>query len=89
MNPFARMSIDFGMKMGIPDRAAREATITLYIDKDRYRSALEIPSEESITLLLVEPSGKILWRAEGPYAQDTARQLGAVIQLYFAPSASA
>ena len=89
MNPFARMSIDFGMKMGIPDRAAREATITLYIDKDRYRSALEIPSEDSITLLLVEPSGKILWRAEGPYAQDTARQLGAVIQLYFAPSASA
>lgn len=89
MNPFARMSIDFGMKMGIPDRAAREATITLYIDKNRYRSALEISSEESITLLLVEQSGKILWRAEGPFAQDTARQLGAVIQLYFASSTSA
>ncbi len=85
MNPFARMSIDFGMKMGIPDRAAREATITLYIDKDRYRRALEIPSEQTITLLLVEPSGTILWRAEGPFAQDIARQLGAVVQVYFAP----
>jgi len=89
LNPFARLSIDFGMKMGIPDRAARAATITLYVDKERYRHALEIASEQTITLLLVEPSGKICWRAEGPFVQDTARQLTAVIQRYFAPLTSA
>ncbi len=84
MNPFARISIDFGMKMGIPDRAARAATITLYIDKEQYRRALDIPSEQTITLLLVERSGNILWRATGPYAPDIARELGAVVQVYFA-----
>lgn len=89
MNPFARMSIDFGMKMGIPDRAARSATITLYLDKERYRQALEIQSEQTITLLLVERSGEILWRAEGPFAQDIARRLGAVVQFYFAPRSAA
>lgn len=82
MNPLARMSIDFGMKMGIPDRTARAATITLYLDKDRYRRALDIPDEQTITLLLVDRSGTILWRATGAYAPDTARELGAVVQVY-------
>ena len=89
MNPFARMSIDFGMKMGIPDRAARAATITLYLDKEHYRQALDIQSEQTVTLLLVEPSGEILWRAEGPFAEDIARRLGAAVHRYFAPRAAA
>ncbi len=75
MNRFARMGIDLGMKMGIPDRAVREATITLYLDKDAYRRALEITSEETIYLMLVTRAGDILWRAEGPYAPATAEAL--------------
>ena len=75
MNIFARMGIDLGMKMGIPDRAVRAATITLYLDKDAYRRALEITSEETIYLLLVTRAGDILWRGEGPYAAATAESL--------------
>ena len=75
MNLFARMGIDLGMKMGIPDRAVREATITLYLDKDAYRRALEIASEETIYLMLVTRRGEILWRGEGPYAAATAASL--------------
>lgn len=75
MNLFARMGIDLGMKLGIPDRAVREATITLYLDKDAYRRALDIASEETIYLLLVTRTGDILWRAEGPYAPTTAAAL--------------
>ena len=37
MNWFSRTMIDGGMRMGIPDRNAREATITLYIDKRPWR----------------------------------------------------
>ena len=65
MNPLYRMSLDLGMKMGIPDRAAREATITLYLDKDAYRQALQIPSEDTIVLLLIDRMGTILWRTKG------------------------
>lgn len=75
MNALARMGIDFGMKMGIPDRAVRAATITLYLDKDAYRRALEIASEETIYLMLVTRGGEVLWRSEGPYAAATAESL--------------
>ncbi len=79
MNPFYRMSLDLGMKMGIPDRAAREATITLYLDKDAYRQALQIPSEETIVVLLVDRMGTILWRTEGPYDDAKAAELNALL----------
>lgn len=77
MNPFYRMSLDLGMKMGIPDRAAREATITLYLDKDAYRQALQIPSEDTIVILLVDRMGTILWRTEGPFDETKAADLRA------------
>jgi hypothetical protein len=75
MNPFYRISLDMGMKMGIPDRAAREATITLYLDKEAYRQALRIPDEETVTVLLVDRTGTILWRTEGPYEPGKAAGL--------------
>ena len=79
MNPFYRMSLDLGMKMGIPDRAAREATITLYLDKDAYRQALQIPSEETIVVLLIDRMGTVLWRTEGPFDDTKAADLRALL----------
>src|SRR5512146_1371356 len=35
--PLARWWLDGAMRAGIPDRAAREATITLYLDKALFR----------------------------------------------------
>ena len=75
MNLLARMGIDLGMKFGIPDRAVRAATITLYLDKEAYRRALDIAHEETITLMLVTRTGDIRWRGEGPYAAATAESL--------------
>ena len=72
--------------MGIPDRAVRAATITLYLDKDAYRRALEIPSEETIYLMLVTRTGDILWQDAGPYAAATADSLvQALAELLGAP----
>ena len=79
MNPLYRMSLDYGMKMGIPDRAAREATITLYLDKETYRKALAIPSEETVVTMLVTRRGNILWRTEGPFTQEQGTSLLAAI----------
>lgn len=81
MNPIYRMSLDYGMKMGIPDRAAREATITLYLDKDAYRRALNIPDETTIVVMLVTPAGDILWRTTGAYTDEAGRSLAVALQL--------
>ena len=82
MNPIYRMSLDYGMKMGIPDRGAREATITLYLDKDAYRRALAIPNEDTITVMLVTRDGDILWRTTGAYSTEGERSLAVALEFH-------
>ena len=62
--------IDGGMRGGIPDSAARAATITLYINKSPFRRALAVPDEDRIHVLLVDRAGTILWRAAGPWSAE-------------------
>jgi hypothetical protein len=89
MNFLYRTSLDLGMKMGIPDRAAREATITLYLDKEEFRRALEIPTEETIVPLLITRQGDILWRTEGPHTPEKARSLLQAVAHYYRQAGTA
>jgi len=76
MPAISRTFINEGMRAGIPDQTARERTITLYIDKEIFKSALSIPNEQTIHLLLVEhDGGGIIWRAAGAYDDTTASDL--------------
>ena len=75
MNPLYRAFIDGGMRGGIPDQAAREATITLYLDKATFRQALHLPHEDTIYAIVVQPDGTILWQTSGPYSEEKARSL--------------
>jgi hypothetical protein len=63
------------MRMGIPDKKAREVTITLYLNKPAFRKALDMPDEERIYVLLVNRKGEVLWRADGSFHEDKARDL--------------
>ncbi|SRR5690348_4457825 len=73
--PLARWWLDGAMRAGIPDKTAREATITLYLDKTLFRQALDLASEDTIYALLVNRSGQILWRAEGTATDEKTREL--------------
>lgn len=77
--PLARWWLDGAMRAGIPDLAAREATITLYLDKAAFRAALDLPSEDTIYALLVDRSGRVLWRAEGAATPEKERDLQRVL----------
>lgn len=79
MNPLAQMFINEGMRAGIPDLLSRERTITLYLEKSTFCKALAIDSEETITLLLIDKTGRILWRETGAY---TAEKAAALAQVY-------
>lgn len=76
----SRSFINEGMRAGIPDQTARERTITLYLDKDLFKRALNISSEDEIHLLLVDQDGKILWRASGSYSEEKASDLVNLVQ---------
>ena len=88
MNFVYRMSLDYGMKTGIPDRSAREATITLYLDKEAYRRALDIPNEETVVVMLITRQGEILWRTEGPCSPEKAADLERAVAGHFAAATS-
>lgn len=80
MPAISRTFINEGMRAGIPDQTARKRTITLYIDKEAFKSALDIPNENSIQILLVDRDGDILWRTAGEYTEDKAGELFEVIK---------
>ena len=73
--PLARWWLDGAMRAGISDRGAREATITLYVDKGAFREALRLPREDTIYALLVDRGGRVLWRAEGAATPEKVREL--------------
>jgi hypothetical protein len=80
LNRLARAFIDGGMRGGIPDRLARERTITLYLDKESFRQALDMPDEEHIYVLLVDAQGQVLWRERGVFTPDKQAALESRVQ---------
>jgi hypothetical protein len=79
MSRLQQKFIDMGMRLGIPDRSARQATITLYLDKQAFRQALELRSEDEIHVLLVTPAGEVLWRTGGSFSAEKGDSLSAAL----------
>jgi len=79
--------IDGGMARGLPEKAARETTITLYIDKAPFKKTLGINSEDAIVTMLVSRDGRVLWRADGRHTAEAAADLAAEIERLTASSA--
>lgn len=75
MNFFARRIIDGGMRGGIPSRDTRGRTVTLYIDKAPFKTALGIPNESTLYLYLVNRQGTILWEVTGEITDEKATSL--------------
>jgi hypothetical protein len=76
----SRTFLNEGMRAGIPDQTARERTITLYLDKETFKSALGIPNEDEIYLFLTNRDGEILWQTTGAYTIEKANDLLQFIQ---------
>ncbi len=70
-----RWMLNRGMRSGIDDRAARERTITLYLDKGPFKRALGIADERVIHVLVVDREGQVLWRATGPFTAERGAEL--------------
>lgn len=76
----SRTFINEGMRAGIPDQTSRERTVTFYLDKDVFKQALEIESEEMIHLFLVDREGKIYWREVGLFSDEKANSLVNILE---------
>jgi hypothetical protein len=81
-----RSFIDGGMRAGIPDRAVRAATVTLYIDKAPFRRALGVRDEDRIYVLLVDREGRVHWRAEGAFDPRAGAELESTVRNLTSPA---
>ena len=80
---FFRFFIDGGMRSGIPDKSARQRTITLYINKKPFRKALGLPHERSIYALLIDKQGRVFWKASGVATKKNRASIHRFLKAYF------
>lgn len=79
LGTFSRFFINEGMRAGIPSQKSRERTITLYLDKDEFRSTLSMEDENHIYILLFNKQGEEFWRERGSYNPEKQMELLAVL----------
>jgi carbon monoxide dehydrogenase subunit G len=74
-----RWFIDGGMTRGIPDPAARARTITVYTDVQKVVENLGLAGTDTIAVLVVERSGRILACEHGGFEQEKAERLATAL----------
>jgi hypothetical protein len=76
----ARWFIDGGMARGVGSDAARARTITVYTDVGKTVRDLGLPGTDTIGVLLVDRSGRILAREDGGFDDEKAMRLTATLE---------
>jgi hypothetical protein len=79
-NSFYKVFINEGMRAGIPNPKTRERTITLYLDKADFRTALDMADEDHIYVLVVDRQGKEFFRVRGPYSPEGEAALRQIVK---------
>ena len=70
-----RTFLNEGMRADIPNSATRKRTITLYLDKNAFRTALDIKNEQNLWTYLFDKAGDVLSRTEGRITKDKREDL--------------
>ena len=74
-----RWLIDGGMSRGIPDPAARARTITVYTDVEAVVANLGLAGTDTIAVVAVEPTDRILACETGGFVPRKAKRLAEVL----------
>jgi hypothetical protein len=70
-----RGAIVTAMKAAVTAPELRASTIPLFVDVGAFSSALGIFDRAHLTVLLVEPDGRITWRGSGPFSEAAGASL--------------
>ena len=74
--------INNGMRSGIKDTDTRNHTITLYTDTRKFRRELDLPTDQTIYVLLVDSKGIVRWKTDGPMTAKGADSLKESVESY-------
>lgn len=78
LSAFSRMWVNNGMRLGISDEVARKRTITVYTNREEFFRITGM-KEDKICALLIDNSGKILWKEEGVANNDNVAAVKKII----------
>ncbi|MBV8299633.1 MAG: hypothetical protein JO083_08855 [Candidatus Eremiobacteraeota bacterium] len=67
------------MKAAVTAPELRAATIPLFVDVEAFCRALGIGDRAHLTILLVEPDARIVWRGSGPFSEPAGASLTAAL----------
>ncbi|HEY6235664.1 MAG TPA: hypothetical protein VIW69_11230 [Candidatus Elarobacter sp.] len=70
-----RRGIVTAMKAAVHAPEQRSSTIPLFVDVEAFARSLGISDRAHLTLLLVEPDGRITWRGSGPFSEAAGASL--------------
>jgi hypothetical protein len=74
-----RRGILTAMKAAVQAPELRASTIPLFVDVEAFARSLGISDRAHLTLLLVEPDGRITWRGSGPFSDAAGASLAAAL----------
>jgi hypothetical protein len=72
---FRQEVIDYWMREGIPNRAVRTVTITLYVDVKEFAHALQLSHLELNYTLLIARDGRVLHSESGAFSDEKGSRL--------------
>ena len=70
-----------GMRIGIKEDDARNRTITIFTNRDKFFEILDIQGDR-IYLLLINEKGKIIWRCEGEMTKEKFNFMKKILDNY-------
>ena len=74
-----RRGIITAMKAAVSAPEQRTSTIPLFVNVEAFARSLGISDRAHLTLLLVEPDGRITWRGSGPFSDAAGASLRAAL----------
>jgi len=74
-----RRGVLTAMKTAVHAPELRASTIPLFVDVEAFARSLGISDRAHLTLLLVEPDGRITWRGSGPFSEAAGASLRAAL----------
>ena len=67
------------LKAAVTAPEQRASTIPLFVNVDAFTRALGIGDRAHLTILLVEPDGRLTWRGSGPFSEAAGASLTAAL----------
>ena len=78
-NLLYRWWFDEALRSNTTDKELRSRILTAYVNKHTFKKSLDIENEKRVVAILVDPKGRVYWRADGPYRDaDTPALLSAL-----------